>query len=278
MKKQLCLNQFWIRLIATITMVIDHIALFMAMFGFIETTSLAYVILRIIGRLSFPLFATMIVEGVYRTRHISYYLFRLGGCAIGLGLVYLILESFEFHIAIPSNLFLTLFLGAVVAYFIKRKGIYTLFAILLVGLSFVPHFVVVPNYLNPDYASYGLVLFALLSVAHLLADKKSKDIAFEALEPYSNYQETPDYKRNINIGYCVALIIVNVLYYLVTTLIPSFNIRIAMTLQDYSMLAIFIILMYNGKRGYDSDGYRIFNYLFYPVHIAILFLIFMLIY
>src|SRR5882724_7582394 len=67
------MTAFTIKIIAIITMIIDHIGLF-----FFPTVPE----LRLIGRLSFPLFAWLIANGAYHTHNIRLYLKRLVICAI----------------------------------------------------------------------------------------------------------------------------------------------------------------------------------------------------
>jgi hypothetical protein len=62
------MSQFWIKAIAAITMVIDHI-------GAIFFPDVA--LLRIIGRLSFPMFAWLLGQGEQHTRNFGRYLLRL---------------------------------------------------------------------------------------------------------------------------------------------------------------------------------------------------------
>ena len=62
------MTSFQIKLLAIITMVIDHVGLFF--FPHLQ-------IFHIIGRLAFPLFAWLIAKGAKYTENINHYLFRL---------------------------------------------------------------------------------------------------------------------------------------------------------------------------------------------------------
>ena len=51
-----------------------------------------------------------------------------------------------------------------------------------------------------------------------------------------------------------------------------------MSIQTYGLLDIVFLVMYNGTRGYDKKVFRYIEYAYYPVHLALLALIFSLIF
>ena len=61
-----------LKLIACLTMLADHVG-----YAFLPSGSLLYVLLRVIGRIAFPLYCFMLVEGVYHTKYPKKYLLRL---------------------------------------------------------------------------------------------------------------------------------------------------------------------------------------------------------
>ena len=65
-------SNYTLKLIATIAMILDHLAII-----FFSSTSFIYLILRIIGRISFPIYAFLIVEGFFHTKSLTKYLSRL---------------------------------------------------------------------------------------------------------------------------------------------------------------------------------------------------------
>ena len=67
------INTFTLKCIAIISMLIDHIG--MVLFP-------EQLIFRMIGRLAFPIFAYVLVEGFFYTKNINKYLLRLGVFAI----------------------------------------------------------------------------------------------------------------------------------------------------------------------------------------------------
>lgn len=137
------MNVFYIKLIAIITMVIDHT-------GHILLPHIW--LLREIGRIAFPLFAFLIANGAIHTKDISKYLFRLGLLAV-------ISEPF-FSMMVPlggTNIFFTLFLALTPIYVFKitSKDIKVfLFVIAVIIASYLAYLI------NSDYSYIG-VLFII---------------------------------------------------------------------------------------------------------------------
>ena len=51
-----------------------------------------------------------------------------------------------------------------------------------------------------------------------------------------------------------------------------------MSFQTYCLLDIFLLGMYSGARGYDKKGFRYAEYAYYPLHLALIALIFGLVF
>ena len=86
----MCSNNYWImekqhnfkifsgfilKVIAVVSMTFDHVGYFL---GSYENCQEITKIFRIIGRLAFPLFIFLLVEGIIHTKNIKNYLIRLG--------------------------------------------------------------------------------------------------------------------------------------------------------------------------------------------------------
>ncbi len=114
MKK--CLSNFDLKLIAIITMTIDHIGV---VFG-----TPFYNLLRAVGRLSFPIFAFLITEGYVHTKSFSKYFLRLLVLAVISEVIYdyVFFGSFVYRGA--NNIFFTLALGLLTLFLLdKSKGL-----------------------------------------------------------------------------------------------------------------------------------------------------------
>ena len=71
------------------------------------------------------------------------------------------------------------------------------------------------------------------------------------------------------------LAIATVALYLCDTLIP-WGYTWVLDIQLFAIVAGAFILLYNGYRGYNKKWFQYGSYLYYPLHMAILYLIFSL--
>ena len=114
MKK--CLSNFDLKLIAIITMTIDHI-------GIIFGTPF-YNFLRAVGRLSFPIFAFLLTEGYVHTKSFSKYFLRLLVLALISEVIYDYVFFGSFIYRGANNIFFTLALGLLTLFLLdKSKGL-----------------------------------------------------------------------------------------------------------------------------------------------------------
>ncbi|HHT96411.1 MAG TPA: hypothetical protein GXZ90_00770 [Clostridiales bacterium] len=109
------LNSYNLKLIAIITMFIDHFTAVL-----IPSNTSIYMVLRGVGRLSFPIFAFLIVEGFYHTSNIKKYLIRLG--------LFALISEIPFDLAFykktyymgHQNIFFTLLLGLILIALLEK--------------------------------------------------------------------------------------------------------------------------------------------------------------
>ena len=113
MKK--CLSNFDLKLIAIITMTIDHIGV---VFG-----TIFYNFLRAVGRLSFPIFAYLLTEGYVHTKSFIKYFLRLLVLAIASEIIYdyVFFDSFIYLGA--NNIFFTLALGLLTLFLLDKSKV-----------------------------------------------------------------------------------------------------------------------------------------------------------
>ena len=111
MKK--CLSNFDLKLIAIITMTIDHIGV---VFG-----TPFYNLLRAVGRLSFPIFAFLLTEGYVHTKSFGKYFFRLLVLAVISEVIYDYVFYGSFIYLEANNIFFTLALGLLTLWLLDKS-------------------------------------------------------------------------------------------------------------------------------------------------------------
>lgn len=143
------LTSYQLKWIAIITMVIDH------------TGAIIYpgeMMWRYIGRVSFPIFCFLLVEGFFHTHDIYQYMLRLGIFAVISEIPY----DLAFHGKILEfeyqNVFFTLLLGVVMMYVLEKSGKWSekLIEVLLVMW--------LANLLRTDYSFKGILLIAIFYI------------------------------------------------------------------------------------------------------------------
>jgi hypothetical protein len=152
------MNSFRLKWIAIITMLIDHVAAVL-----LPQSSPAWMVMRIIGRLAFPIFVFLLVEGFHHTKDVNKYLIRLG--------IFALLSEVPFDLAFygtvieftHQNIFFTLFLGLACIYLMslveKRYGKNVFMTNVLNGVITLI-FCVIAFFLRTDYSYAGILLIA----------------------------------------------------------------------------------------------------------------------
>ena len=150
-------NSFQLKWIAIITMVIDHVGavLFPHRMMF-----------RVIGRIAFPIFCFLLVEGFFHTRDIYRYLIRLG--------VFAVLSEIPYDLAFHGkvleidgqNVFLTLFLGVLLMYLMEKNRN------ILVRIVYVLLIMWMASVLHTDYGYRGILLILIYYLLHARKELK----------------------------------------------------------------------------------------------------------
>ena len=222
---------FAIKMIAASSMLIDHVGVVFA-FAFDAEP------LRVIGRISFPLYAFLLAEGARHTRDMKKYLLRL--------LVLALVSELPFDVLFfnaeqyPSttiqwmdwnrqNVFFTLFLGCFAVYWyenVRRDGAWAIFC----GAG-VLGIVVLGGIVRADYSSMGVALIFLL----YLAKKRRRQMVLLAFFILFTYGAGTGFQY---VPYMLG-----------------------------ASLSLVCVALYNGKEGPKNQW---FFYSFYPAHILAL--------
>lgn len=144
--KKIGLNGFQLKWIALITMAVDHVGAIL----FPEVW-----ILRAVGRISFPIFAFLLIEGFFHTRDIYRYMLRMG--------IFALVSEIPFDLAFEGtwwypgkqNIFFTLFIGlALLCVLEKRQEKLVQILEVLFAMWFA-------EVLHTDYGVWGILLICL---------------------------------------------------------------------------------------------------------------------
>lgn len=217
-----------LKLIALITMIVDHVTYVFA--DHIYNPDL-YWLGRGIGRLAFPIYCFLIVEGFFHTRSVKKYCFRL--------FLFALISEVPFDLALTGmvynprhqNVFFTLLIGVAVMYLLQmtRKATEEKQApwkryLLLLGYiaAFVAAF-----YIRADYGCTGVALIVLMYLFH---------------------------------GSRGSVAIVNIM---INALLAQGS-----PIQYAGACSVIPIWLYNGKKGLSL---KYFFYIIYPLHLLILY-------
>lgn len=137
------LDSFTLKMIALITMIIDHVGAFLFP---------KYIILRVIGRISFPIFAFLAAEGFFHTRDLKKYMMRLAAFAFISEIPYDLISSGKILEFSHQNIFFTLFIGVFLMYtyssqYSKAGKLGAVLLLLLAGDIF-----------RTDYGAWGVLM------------------------------------------------------------------------------------------------------------------------
>ena len=289
----LVLSSFWLKIVALLTMTIDHVGFMIEDMRGLETLS---VIFRHIGRLALPLFCFMIAEGAMHTKSFKKYALRLGIMASAISLGMLLFESIPeinqgFSVRDLGIIFIDLLLGALAVYCLRQKKWYLkLLAILPLAFGIVSFAVSsyeschchgdilwFPYFIRTQYGWFAILLCILFYVARLLADLYIGLLSSQSGIDKESYKGSNIERHAINIISALMIVIASVLYYYTSMLMDPEPIMLKMIkIQLFAIFSGAFILLYNGYRGYNKKWFQYGSYLYYPLHMAILFLIFSL--
>ena len=273
MKKQShFLNSFHLKIIGFISMIFDHIIVVFEMTNKIDLVPFFSInlitLFRIIGRISFIIFAFLTVEGILKSSNKIKYIIRLSALSVIMDLLlYFITGQYI------GNPITTLALGALTIYFLEdKKIIKKLFALLPISYVLLISFEILPLY--ADYDLYGLCTIIIFYISYILSNFFSKYII-------STYQLDEESFENSSYKLTLRNTLSAILFFSFSMIIyfinPIWNNKGLFTemnsIQIYSIFALFPILFYNGKRGYDKKWFKYGSYLFFPLHLILIYLI-----
>ena len=266
------LSSFWIKVIALFLMALDHIS------KIIPSNSWFIQICDIFGRFGFPLFILLLVEGVIHTRNFWKYFLRLGIlCGVVLIAQIVIHHCFLDIYGFYSPL-IDLLLCALTLYFLKQKNRKSFFAIIPISIIILSFVVMnleemkdIEIWWYPFYLRSGYNIFALLlSLGFFYAYPLAK-VMMKNYNNGVNQLEGTAYERVfVNTIMCFVVFVSVVIIYLIS-LIPLGN--IFPSNESYALVSAVFIFLYSGELGYNKKWFKYGAYIYFPLHIVIIFAI-----
>jgi len=165
MEKKLSLNfhmtVFQLKMIAMTAMFLDHAAAVL-----INPDLPLYFVMRVIGRLAFPIYCFLLVEGFYHTRNLKKYIIRLGAFALLSEIPFDLAFFHRFFYPGHQNTLFTLLIGMVmlaVIEYCRKKEKELMVGIALIGFSLLAFL------FKTDYDALGIIM---IFVFYEYRDKK----------------------------------------------------------------------------------------------------------
>lgn len=222
------MSGFVLKMIAIITMLIDHTA------SIYLENSKWYLILRLIGRLAFPIFCFLLVEGYFHTRDVYKYLRRLG--------IFALLSEIPFDMAFADNVTQFDFLD-------QQNVFFTLF----IGLSVIHLMNIVEVKFKNNIIASNLIDCVIVLIGSFIAILLSTD--------YNMY----------GVLMIVSFYIFRANKRILTIVLFLINVQSGGLVQAVGTLSMIAIALYNGKKGPNLNRYIFYG--FYPVHLLVLVLL-----
>ncbi len=287
MEKIQKLNGFILKILAMVFMTLDHIGIFM-MANPDPTIAKAGLVFRCIGRVSFPLFVLLLTEGIRHSKNVGMYILRICMLASVVMIAEVIIYYFiDSAIGSVTSPLIDLALCGVTLMLLHRKDKLSFLAIIPIAFVLLATGIQVfelakevsvkwfPFYIRPSYSLFALALSIGFYYAYDVALKMFKGANLDE----ETAKETLYFRRVVNISQIMVLFVANVIIFVLSFIdvnnIAIFDIYIA-SVETWSLAAALLILFYNGARGYNAKWFKYGCYLYFPVHIVIIFLLFTL--
>lgn len=285
------ISNFILKIIALIFMTIDHVGVFL------PSSPLQFTF-RVLGKIALPIFIYTTLEGCKKTKDIKKYMLRLGVMSIfmyiAIVIAQLVLYFNNGYLLVFQNIFFTL-LNLVFVYCLffvnknknKRRmvilpilifiGSYIFFLLRINGISEL----ISPIFVDGLTTMYGLEA-PIMFVGALLGIYIYEEIVRKRLNNdetlVNEFLCSKKAQLSRNIIMCLSIALVSLIMYSFTyENIPSFTFGNTCVYNTYFIICFPFILLYNGKRGFNNKIVNGAFYLYYPLHIGIIALIFILI-
>jgi len=203
-----------------------------------------------VGRIAFPIFAFMIVEGYFHTKNIKKYLLRL--------LIFAVISEVPFD----------LLYGSMLIYPYHQNVMWTLMLGLL-GILAIETVKKKQKLWLTILTSVGVVLGGLVVGTISMIDFYGAGVVMVLVFYFFRGRKWWDYLGQLVCMYYINSEILGGLYYDVNLFGHNFEV----VQQAIALVALIPIWLYRGRQGYHAKWFKYFCYGFYPAHLLILFII-----
>lgn len=256
-RKILFVSAAVLKIIAMVIMVIDHVSVM-----FYQYLSEYYDLMRIIGRISFPIFAYLITDGMIHSKNKIKYILQM----LIIGFVIQIVEVYILHMS-DGEIMSTLGFSALIIYFLQKPSWK------LKLLAVVPFVIIILGdfdlKLTPFYFQYGIygsIVIVGFYLCYLLSYKLIDWFNLNKDMEKHEFVKTNKFMLIRNGISSIFFIIINILYGLLRQ-----KIQFGIKYQVFSIIAVLFILLYNGTRGYNKPWFKWFCYIFYPLQFILIY-------
>ena len=199
-----------------------------------------------VGRIAFPIFAFMAVEGYFHTHDLRRYILRLLICAVVSEIPFNMMTGENLLYPYHQNILWTLLLGLLLIAAAEKARTRGRIAWLAVSGAAVLLGYVIGYLTMVDY--YGEGILTIL-VFYFFRERNWQCLLWQILCLYILHVELLG-------GYCYEFVL--------------FGHEFTLVQQGLALLALIPIWLYRGEQGYHNKGFQLFCYAFYPLHITIL--------
>lgn len=220
-----------LKLIAITAMLVDHIA-----WAFVPTYSPLGQIMHMIGRTTAPIMCYFIAEGYYHTKNLNNYALRLGIFAVISYFAYTFEHTGNFLAIYNAGMIFTLFLGLIAIVVCKSEKIPFVLKLLAV-------LVLCALSLFGDWPIFGILFILAFALNRGSFAKQALWFSAAAVGMYLLMVMTDDSIINGITGNLFQLAV---------------------------LLALPLLMLYNGQRGKGGRFFKWLFYIFYPAHLIIL--------
>lgn len=252
-----------LHIIAMILMFCDHLCM---------TLLNNHIWLHFVGRIAYPIFAFMIVEGFRHTGNIKKYLLRMLIFALVSEIPFDLMTGGTWFFPTQQNVLWTYMISILGMLLIEQtkkiKNHYIKYPLFIITSLFtlIAGFII-GTLTMVDYFGGGVLMVLIF---YFFRDDEILSFKKEYKNKWSEI--AVKWMNRVMQAICVWLVCDELIGGLCYN-IDYFGHTYEVVVESFGILALIPIWLYNGRKGYSSKLFKYFNYTFYPLHIALLVLV-----